>query len=155
MSFNLVKASLEDLGPELSGVGHTLTSPQRLVLATVASHVNSKEPHLGMWESVATLGEETQLGARQVRRHLKHISHPIIGDSNYGKGEHNRLHRRRFNLKRLALHCWLLALRHPVHGHPMRFVSPLPLDLAEPLRRMGMPRETLGFLRLDGSPDHA
>jgi tRNA pseudouridine65 synthase len=32
----------------------------------------------------------------QIRRHLKHIACPIIGDVNYGKGEHNRLFRERF-----------------------------------------------------------
>src|SRR5690606_32901100 len=39
----------------------------------------------------------------QIRRHLKFISHPLIGDTRYGKGEHNRLFRERFGLHRLAL----------------------------------------------------
>ena len=38
----------------------------------------------------------------QIRRHLKHIAHPIVGDVRYGKAEHNRLFRRRFGLERLA-----------------------------------------------------
>jgi tRNA pseudouridine65 synthase len=37
----------------------------------------------------------------QVRRHLKHIACPLIGDVNYGKGEHNRLFRQRHGLHRL------------------------------------------------------
>src|SRR5690606_10467506 len=41
----------------------------------------------------------------QIRRHLKHIAHPIIGDVRYGKGAHNRLFRERFGLHRLALHA--------------------------------------------------
>lgn len=40
----------------------------------------------------------------QIRRHLKHISCPLIGDVRYGKGEHNRLWRDQFGLHRLALH---------------------------------------------------
>jgi tRNA pseudouridine65 synthase len=46
----------------------------------------------------------------QIRRHLKHLSCPIIGDVRYGKGEHNRLWRERFGLHRLALHCMRLVV---------------------------------------------
>lgn len=46
----------------------------------------------------------------QIRRHLKHISCPLIGDVRYGKGEHNRLWRERFGLHRLALHCTRLVV---------------------------------------------
>jgi tRNA pseudouridine65 synthase len=52
----------------------------------------------------------------QIRRHLKHISCPIIGDVRYGKGEHNRLWRERFALHRLALHCSSLVVAHPDGG---------------------------------------
>jgi tRNA pseudouridine65 synthase len=52
----------------------------------------------------------------QIRRHLKHISCPLIGDVRYGKGEHNRLWRERFGLHRLALHCTSLRVPHPDGG---------------------------------------
>lgn len=52
----------------------------------------------------------------QIRRHLKHISCPLIGDVRYGKGEHNRLFRDRFGLHRLALHCAALRVAHPDGG---------------------------------------
>jgi tRNA pseudouridine65 synthase len=52
----------------------------------------------------------------QIRRHLKHIACPLIGDVRYGKGEHNRLWRDRFALHRLALHCTSLAVAHPEGG---------------------------------------
>jgi tRNA pseudouridine65 synthase len=52
----------------------------------------------------------------QIRRHMKHISCPLIGDVRYGKGEHNRLWRERFNLHRLALHCTSLSVAHPAGG---------------------------------------
>jgi tRNA pseudouridine65 synthase len=52
----------------------------------------------------------------QIRRHLKHISCPLIGDVRYGKGEHNRLFRDRFGLHRLALHCVALTVPHPEGG---------------------------------------
>ncbi len=49
----------------------------------------------------------------QIRRHLKHISCPLIGDVRYGKGEHNRIFRTQHHLHRLALHCTSLSVPHP------------------------------------------
>jgi len=46
----------------------------------------------------------------QIRRHLKHVACPIIGDVRYGKGEHNRIFRSQHDLHRLALHCTHLAI---------------------------------------------
>ncbi len=74
----------------------------------------------------------------QIRRHLKHISHPVIGDVRYGKGEHNRLFRARFGLYRLALHAAEVRLEHPATGAPLRLAAPLPADLAGPLAAMGL-----------------
>lgn len=52
----------------------------------------------------------------QIRRHLKHLSHPIIGDANYGKGALNREFCARYGLCRLALHAELLVFSHPVYA---------------------------------------
>jgi tRNA pseudouridine65 synthase len=52
----------------------------------------------------------------QLRRHLKHIAHPIIGDATYGKGAHNRLFQRLFACDRLLLASTELRLAHPVTG---------------------------------------
>jgi len=49
----------------------------------------------------------------QIRRHLKHISHPIIGDVKYGKGPHNRLFRETFDTERLMLACTMMSFSHP------------------------------------------
>jgi tRNA pseudouridine65 synthase len=65
----------------------------------------------------------------QIRRHLKHISCPLIGDVRYGKGEHNRLWRDRFALHRLALHCTSLRVTHPDIGE-LAVQCPLAPDLA-------------------------
>ncbi len=50
----------------------------------------------------------------QLRRHMKHISHPIVGDTKYGRGEHNKLFRKHFNMHRLLLHAHRLSFVHPV-----------------------------------------
>lgn len=61
----------------------------------------------------------------QIRRHLKHLSHPIIGDARYGKGRHSRYFRDHLDSGRLLLHAWKLEIQHPVTGAEMSFVAPL------------------------------
>ena len=72
----------------------------------------------------------------QVRRHLKHIACPLIGDVNYGKGEHNRLFRERYGLHRLFLHATRVSLPHPVTGGRLDIASPLPRELAVVLEQL-------------------
>lgn len=73
----------------------------------------------------------------QIRRHLKHVSHPVICDANYGKGKINRAMTNRYGLARLALHAASLVVRHPDSGEDLRFEAPVPDDLTGPLGRMG------------------
>ena len=77
----------------------------------------------------------------QVRRHMKHLGHPIIGDANYGKGDLNRAFRERYGLTRTALHAAALSIPHPVNMNPLTIAAPLPSDLAAPLTRMGLLRD--------------
>jgi len=44
---------------------------------------------------------------------LKHISHHILGDTKYGRGEHNKLIRSEFGMHRLLLHVKELHIKHP------------------------------------------
>ncbi len=71
----------------------------------------------------------------QIRRHLKHISCPIIGDVRYGKGEHNRVFRERYALHRLALHAAALRVRAP-DGRELHLEAPLPTDLSNTLQQL-------------------
>jgi tRNA pseudouridine65 synthase len=68
----------------------------------------------------------------QIRRHLKHVSCPIIGDVRYGKGEHNRIFRSQHGLHRLALHAAALVVAHP-DGGVLHVTCPLAPDLAAAL----------------------
>lgn len=80
----------------------------------------------------------------QVRRHLKHLGHPVIGDANYGRGEHNRALARIVGLTRLALHARAIAF--DAEGARRRVAAPLPADLATPLARLGVPGALLAEL---------
>ncbi|WP_320821252.1 pseudouridine synthase [Thalassolituus sp.] len=61
----------------------------------------------------------------QLRRHLKHLAHPIIGDARYGKGRHSRYFRDQLNAPRLLLHAWQLNMVHPTSGEELVFTAPL------------------------------
>jgi len=70
------------------------------------------EPHTGRWH--------------QVRRHMRHIAHPIVGDSTHGENRQNRLFRERLNVDSMLLHAARLEFAHPRRAHPVRLSAPLP-----------------------------
>lgn len=60
----------------------------------------------------------------QLRRHLKHIAHPIIGDATHGKGKHNRLFTHLFGSHRLLLCCTEMTFTHPSTGQVLTVEAP-------------------------------
>ena len=64
----------------------------------------------------------------QLRRHMKHIAHPIIGDATHGKGPLNRAVAEMIGLQRLWLHAEKLELPHPVSGQMLVIYAPLPAE---------------------------
>ena len=97
---------------------------------------------LGQFERYGLFEARPRSGRRhQIRRHLKHVSHPIIGDTTYGKGEHNRLFRERFGFHRLALHASDLGLRQPRTGEPLRLHAPLPPEMERLFSALGLPAQ--------------
>jgi tRNA pseudouridine65 synthase len=77
----------------------------------------------------------------QLRRHMKHISHPIIGDTTYGRGEHNRMFRESLDSHRLLLHAWSLTLQHPVSNETLTVQAPLDDDFSRIITRFGWERK--------------
>ncbi len=79
----------------------------------------------------ATLVEMTPLTGRthQIRVHLSHFGHPILGDHVYGLQEKEFAF-----VKRHLLHAHALQLKHPTTGKEMTFESPLPSDFQEALK---------------------
>ncbi len=72
----------------------------------------------------------------QIRVHLAHIGHPILGDATYGTGFKTKVSRLGPRaaaalgaLGRQALHAYLLAIEHPETGDALEFQSELPGDL--------------------------
>lgn len=102
-----------------------------------------KQPARTDFERIATFFNCSLLRARihsgrrhQIRRHLAHLAHQVIGDTSYGKGRINRSLRENFGLPRLFLHSHRLTMRHPRNDGWMQFHDPLPSDLREFLLRL-------------------
>jgi len=85
----------------------------------------------------ALLRAQPQTGRfRQIRRHLKHISHHLIGDSSHGDGRHNRAFRM-LGVHRMLLHARRLAFTHPVTGARVDVAAPFDAEFERALRLFG------------------
>jgi 23S rRNA pseudouridine1911/1915/1917 synthase len=74
-----------------------------------------------------TLLEVTPYTGRthQIRVHLAHIKHPLLGDTLYGRKK------RKLGISRQALHAYSLGFSHPRSGEYKEFTAPLPQDMRE------------------------
>jgi tRNA pseudouridine65 synthase len=75
----------------------------------------------------------------QIRRHLRHLNHPLVGDVAYGSGVINRHYRAEYNIHRLALHASRIGFEHPMTGARVVVDAPLPEDLASAFVKLGLP----------------
>lgn len=90
----------------------------------------------------------------QIRRHLKHVFHPVIGDSTYGDGRHNRLFRDELGCGRLLLHAVELSFTHPITGQPLQITAPLDHPFASVVRKLGW-HDSLPPAWLPADPAHS
>jgi len=122
----VVRGWLDELGEidkPLSGSRNktrdALTRYRRLATAELPVAV---PPHETARYSLAEIEPKTGR-THQIRRHLNHISHPIIGDVNHGDRRHNRLFRARFGCHRLLLHAVSLEFEYPATNRPLKIQS--------------------------------
>lgn len=86
----------------------------------------------------------------QIRRHLKHLAHPVIGDATHGKGPLNRWWAERLGRQRLWLHAWQLSVPHPATGQALQLDSGLRLDGARLHAPAGACADALAWQTLTG-----
>jgi tRNA pseudouridine65 synthase len=87
----------------------------------------------------ALLRAQPQTGRfRQIRRHLKHLSHHLIGDTSHGDGRHNRTFRM-LGIHRMLLHAQRLAFVHPQGGERIEAVAPVDAQFARALALFDSP----------------
>ena len=104
-----------------------------------------KVPALTRWRCVAaneryTLVEVQPLTGRlhQIRRHFKHLNHPIVLDNRYGRGVFNEVARGQYGATRMMLHATQLVLPDPDTHELLTIDAPVPRDMTEPLQRLGL-----------------
>lgn len=94
-------------------VVHSTADPAEGRLSTTHYRVAGRSPHYTRLALTLETGRKNQ-----IRVHCGDAGHPVVGDKKYGsaKGRH----------KRLCLHAYLLAFKHPITGKALRFESPVP-----------------------------
>lgn len=106
-----------------------------------ASEEKEAQPAVTAYEPLATVETDIAVGRystsryclvemkpetgrkHQLRRHMHHLSHHIIGDVNHGDGRHNRMFREHYDCHRLMLHASRLQFDHPITGEAIDILA--------------------------------
>ncbi|MCK5206984.1 MAG: pseudouridylate synthase, partial [Cyclobacteriaceae bacterium] len=72
----------------------------------------------------------------QIRKHLDHIHHPIIGDRPHGCNKQNKLFKEKFQLMTMMLHARELSFTHPVTNEEIRIVAEIQDEFKRMIRLM-------------------
>jgi 23S rRNA pseudouridine1911/1915/1917 synthase len=119
---------------------------KRMVIAATGRSARTDAFVVARFEAVDLLRLELHTGrTHQIRVHLEHLGHPLVGDPVYGGGGSRRIsgapRRSAVELERVtprqALHAAALAFRHPMSGAPLEFHSEWPEDLRPALGVVG------------------
>ena len=73
----------------------------------------------------------------QIRKHMKHIFHPIVGDTTHGDGKHNQLFREQFDISRLLLVATELEFQHPYTKQQLKIKSTEEPEMQELFEKLG------------------
>ena len=119
--------------PRLDKIADKFTSPDKVLESAITDYQNlatTEQPFVSCTRfetSRYSLVRLTPITGRmhQLRRHMKHIFHPIIGDTTYGDKVQNRAFTAHVGTKRLLLHAHQLTFRHPLTGESICVTAPL------------------------------
>jgi len=123
-------------------IGRHPTERKRMAVTHDGRAAVTHFERLERWPAADLLRVQLETGrTHQIRVHLAHIGHPVVGDRTYGPGAvrgisgQNRAWAVGFDKRvpRHFLHAAELVLRHPLSGEPLEFSSPLPAELANAL----------------------
>ena len=136
------------------GPGKPLKKPALTQVRTLARGT-LPEPAAGFPTSRYCLLECEPLTGRfrQIRRHLKHAFHHLVGDTSHGDGERNRQFRLR-GVHRMLLHAWRLEFVHPRDGRALRVAAPLDAEWRRALALFGWDADALVSEAVQGAPSN-
>lgn len=74
----------------------------------------------------------------QIRRHMAHIRHYIIGDLKHGECKHNKMFKEKMGLKNMLLHAWRITFKHPFKEELIDIEAPIPHYFTEIFLKIGL-----------------
>lgn len=126
----------EDSGTVDAPIGRHPTERKRMAVVENGRRAVTHYRVLYRFSGVTVLALELETGrTHQIRVHMAHIHHPVVGDQVYSNGK-NAL-----GMDGQALHGWRLQLKHPLTAEQMSFEAPLPEDMQRALKRLGYPSD--------------
>lgn len=150
---------------EVSGpIGRHSTDRKRMVVRPDGRPARTDFHRIARFDVAELLRAELHTGrTHQIRVHLEHIGHPVVGDRVYGGGGARRMSGSNRSLAerlsavvgRQALHAARLSFKHPITGQPLAFAAEWPADLGPALQLVAEqvdPTDWLAYLGFDRAP---
>ena len=120
----------EDVRIELP-IGRHKTDRKKMAVVADGRYAATRFTVEERYKGYTLLRADLETGrTHQIRVHLSHIGHSVVGDPVYGRKEHP------FKLNGQLLHAFMLSFSHPATGEEMTFTSPLPDYFADVLSRL-------------------
>ena len=111
----------QDSGAIIAPIGRSPSDRKKMAVVHSGKYAETHYKVLQRFKENTYAEFELKSGrTHQIRVHLRHIGHPIVGDEVYGYSK------QRFKLNSHLLHAYKLILRHPKSGQLMEFTAPLP-----------------------------
>lgn len=128
----LVKGRIgEDNGVIDMPIGRHPTDRKKMAVVKDGRNALTKFKVLKRYEGYTLLEIELKTGrTHQIRVHLSHIGHPVVGDDVYSNGKNP------FGVTSQMLHSYILGFNHPETNEWVEFVAPLPKEFDEVLKRL-------------------
>lgn len=131
-------AIIRGVPPGTHGTVETTIGRHPVHRKKMAANVRNGKRAVSHYETVEAFSDASLVRVKietgrthQIRVHMAHIKHPIIGDTVYGRGRASSI-----KAGRQMLHAARLSLNHPKSGKPMTFEAPLPADMEALLKQL-------------------
>lgn len=112
-------------------IGRHPTDRKKMAVVKDGRNALTKFKVLKRYEGYTLLEIELKTGrTHQIRVHLSHIGHPVVGDDVYSSGKNP------FGVTSQMLHSYILGFNHPATGEWVEFVAPLPKEFDDVLKRL-------------------
>ncbi len=115
-------------------IGRHTRDRKKMAVVAKGKYARTRYTVLEVFDGAALIECALETGrTHQIRVHMTHIKHPLIGDPTYGKG---RAQKKIYEFPRQALHAVAIKFIHPRTGKNVTFSSPLPKDMQGLLKKL-------------------